>query len=1128
MSKLYPPYLEGTIPAFCDIKEGTVLTVPFSMNRAVSKKEVAGFYLKLKTIQSDKYLITVKTKKFDLERQEAYFDLTNYADKLNIGQFYKIQIAYEESDATNTIGYYSSVGVVKYTSRPAVFIEGLEKNTPNKHSYNYLGCYSQESFDEKDIKDYSEKVYSYNFIIQDKTNNIIADSGWILHNNSKDVNSYESQDEFLYKADFEHNKNYYIKYSIRTNNGLEVSSPKYRIVSRKSIMPDVNTKPIPILNFDNGFVDVHLDGTNYTNEQGIETAVSGSFVLSRRTGNEVWEEVLRFSLMGDQLSKWHWRDFTVEQGKTYEYSIQEYNDYDLYSERIISDEIYVDFEDAFLFDGKRQLRIRFNPKVSSFKTNHLESKIDTIGSKHPFIFRNGNVGYKEFPISGLISYQMDDSNLFGFEEDFVLTENFTREKSEAEHLGEYKVKTTNLIGYNFSAERDFKLEVLDWLNNGQPKLYRSPSEGNYIVRLLNTSLSPEDTVSRLIHTFNSTAYEVAEHNYENLNKYGFISISEPDTLQTRWMTIQLYKKATTSNNAGEQYLELMQHKQATSVYFYDMQPGDIVYINGRSIVIGATGSYFIDNGEIIESIGIPFGVTYYGAVTYSFEDSSKNTFDTIIDVELDDVVAHQFIGHYENILNNIEDLKTKVSNFYYLDLRKRDEVKSYAKWINEEIGYEKENGIICLYRDKDCLSRINSTPENLLISVLNDAYYQNYQRIMDDYHQSLMHIEEYYNAEDEDMIQRAFGAMQFEIIDKYYYQSLAEYEIAYENGDITLEQYYQYEEELYNSVYNTIMEEINAITLEEIQEYIAIMKVNAIANAEEKRDIRITSLVPTYDLKDINFANSNLFEDPYRVYKYELKYVELETSHGLMTSTGFTQVDITEEHFLVADQYLQDRYYIQNELKEYVPAKKYNPLEKYYIKKPYEFYYDPKHPTNIFCSQDTKNRIEQFEKDQLEAVFGPFSGFKVQSYYHVYTNKCIIDGEELDLSDRTNIQINSLTQFKEIRLEDGVVLNCGYEIQLLEYFNEYELEDYQLLKDLRQILNSTWKDTKEEYYLVLLNSTGLINTINNLKKEDETIQIAARKYYYETIMKAHDLYDNAYLRYNNRLTQILREQEVIE
>jgi hypothetical protein len=76
----------------------------------------------------------------------------------------------------------------------------------------------------------------------------------------------------------------------------------------------------------------------------------------------------------------------------------------LYSTRILSNEIFVDFEDIFLYDGKRQLKVRYNSKVTSFKTDYLETKVNTIGSKFPFIFRNGNVEYKEFPISGLISY----------------------------------------------------------------------------------------------------------------------------------------------------------------------------------------------------------------------------------------------------------------------------------------------------------------------------------------------------------------------------------------------------------------------------------------------------------------------------------------------------------------------------------------------------------------------------------------------------------------------------------------------------------------------------------------------------------------------------------------------------
>ena len=59
MAKLYPPNIGGTIPAFCRNSSGTViLTVPFSMNRAVARAEVAGFVLKLKTVNGT-YLATI-------------------------------------------------------------------------------------------------------------------------------------------------------------------------------------------------------------------------------------------------------------------------------------------------------------------------------------------------------------------------------------------------------------------------------------------------------------------------------------------------------------------------------------------------------------------------------------------------------------------------------------------------------------------------------------------------------------------------------------------------------------------------------------------------------------------------------------------------------------------------------------------------------------------------------------------------------------------------------------------------------------------------------------------------------------------------------------------------------------
>ena len=84
------------------------------------------------------------------------------------------------------------------------------------------------------------------------------------------------------------------------------------------------------------------------------------------------------------------------------------------------------------------------------------------------------------------------------------------------------IKSTDLSRENIYKEREFKLAVLDWLNDGQPKLFRSPTEGNYIVRLMNASLSPNDTLGRLIHTFSCNAYEVADYTYQNLTSYKFI------------------------------------------------------------------------------------------------------------------------------------------------------------------------------------------------------------------------------------------------------------------------------------------------------------------------------------------------------------------------------------------------------------------------------------------------------------------------------------------------------------------------------------------------------------------------------------------------------------------------------
>jgi hypothetical protein len=185
-----------------------------------------------------------------------------------------------------------------------------------------------------------------------------------------------------------------------------------------------------------------------------------------------WLELKRFKLENMKPSLVDYNDYTVKQGVKYIYGIIQYNLFGIYSSRIESEPVSVDFEDIFLYDGDRVLKVKFNPKVSSFKTTILEQKTNTIGNKFPFIFRNGKVAYKEFPISGLISYQMDDEILFYDREiqDYIRTcTDHADIKNNTEFFDRMEKVLENpcdLIENNIHKERNFKMEVLDWLNNG--------------------------------------------------------------------------------------------------------------------------------------------------------------------------------------------------------------------------------------------------------------------------------------------------------------------------------------------------------------------------------------------------------------------------------------------------------------------------------------------------------------------------------------------------------------------------------------------------------------------------------------------------------------------------------------
>lgn len=649
MAKLFPPIIDGTIPAFYSEDNGTArLTVPFSLNKGVSKTSIKGIALKIKTTQSSSYLGTIEQKNslyynldespyvtFLLEHKKEGQD-EQILDRLNLGQFYKIQIAFINDKGE--VGYYSTVSVTKYTSLPQVTINDFKRTGINNHTYEYIGAYLQE-------KDVTEKAYSYEFKVYDSINNLISSSGSLLHNsqNDTDVQNNISYDSFTYASDIPLDNVYKIQYIVTTANGLVVPSPKYRIAQKTTLEPSLNADVEIETNYENGYIGILLKG--HKNEYDETIPTTGAFLLSRTSDGNEWVEMSRFKYSNQWANGLLWKDFTVEQGKTYQYSIQQYNDNGLYSNRLVTESVYISFEDIFLFDGEKQLKIRYNPKVSSFKVNVLESKTDTLGSQHPYIIKNGNTYYKEFPISGLVSYFMDTDELFMNKLDDEVT--------------------TNLTDENIYKERNFKMTAYEWLTNGEPKLFRSPGEGNYLVRLMNVSMTPNDATGRMLHTFSGTAYEIADFNYKNLKKLGFIKPDEPREATIKWGSVSLFE----TDEQG-QYL-YKENEQINTYSMYTMRitdaiPGDVfnlVYADGctEEIVIGATGSYYIDLGVEISGISMGIGNSHSGNLVYSYYTVAENKFDKISDITVTEIPTQQFIGEHDIIkeITHVYDSKTK-------------------------------------------------------------------------------------------------------------------------------------------------------------------------------------------------------------------------------------------------------------------------------------------------------------------------------------------------------------------------------------------------------------------------------------------------------------------------------------
>lgn len=549
ISNLYPPIMLNVIPGFV---RTSICKVYFSISNYNSVKDIANVQVTLTNVKNNAsalnesfYPAGIKLTQLrydsNVEGDYCYYivirpsDLADDAFLLN--QYYKIQLRFTSTDAeyvdinqiqsistwlTNNINYFSEWSracLIRGIAQPTITIDHLTNNDSTILSAPLLKLTGELTFADQSEKDYlaeyNVKVYSNDKLRKDA---LIFDSG-TQYPDSKKENIIDC--DLL--CNFENNVPYTI-YLNYTTNYLYTQQIYYaiKVESEQTENPfDLVIEAAP--NVQDGYINIHMEM-----DDNRQLFSEKKFLLRRSSSKDNFQTLENLYTFDYSFSSLDWQDLSIENGIWYKYnlSILDLNNTTLYLP-IETEPVLCMFEDIFLINDNMQLRLKFNSTISSYKYNTNESQQTTLGAKYPYIKRNGNNYYRTFSINGLISSLIDETDWYNS----YLGENnnqlphiiFTsKQKQYGTSYSLYREyeQNNNISNYlNPIYERLFREAVQDFLCNGSVKLFKSPTEGNILIRLTNINFEPMTSLGRVLYSFSATATEIDESNFENYKKY---------------------------------------------------------------------------------------------------------------------------------------------------------------------------------------------------------------------------------------------------------------------------------------------------------------------------------------------------------------------------------------------------------------------------------------------------------------------------------------------------------------------------------------------------------------------------------------------------------------------------------
>ena len=542
--RLYPPILDYSMPAF--VLEGTdpIVRIYFALSVYNSWSEVGSVHMTVRYLESNANAlgtgypakIKVVAPQIDEERvtrQDKYYvELANsdLADGFVVNTTYKIQLRFSKLPLSasgagpraswfneNYINFseWSTVSLIRPIKKPVYSVLGLEE-ADSGAAVNFASLDSiftvtyETTEDSEPLKAWRGRLYSA------EKRQLLADSGETVYSNY----SYLPVDgtnavafDIILPYQMTSGVSYVFQLDILTRNGYSTYSD-YPFTCFLASGEDFR-----------GTIQARIDEDEAYARVQVKTSdqISNNLIIRRsssESGFSIWEDI-SVKTFKNEIVDWVFYDFTIESGIWYRYGVQVR---DIHGHRgamtvYTDDPLMGEFESAFLLDSeRRQLKLKYDFNISTANITVSESKTDTIGSKFPFVRRNGDMYYRTFQCTGLITGYMD-------EEAHIFTDDTELYHGEEARYAEIR-DTINLRvnQYDYTYEREFREKVQEFLYNDKVKLFRSLQEGNILVKLMNISLTPKNELGRLLYSFSCQAIEIDEPSLVNLDKYGIQTI----------------------------------------------------------------------------------------------------------------------------------------------------------------------------------------------------------------------------------------------------------------------------------------------------------------------------------------------------------------------------------------------------------------------------------------------------------------------------------------------------------------------------------------------------------------------------------------------------------------------------